>query len=218
MPLEKSNSDAAFKSNVSEMVKAGHPQDQALAAAYRIKREKRAMGGPGAFNIQPKQEVRNDARMMTHQGPISSIVGGRTDHHPMAVKAGSYVLPADHVSALGQGNTANGMAVLNHMFSSGPFGSTAPKIAHGAGAPSLMKAPKALLASGGSDEGGARGDHSGQPVPIYAAGGEYVIPPEVILRMYGSLKHGHAILDAWVKKNREKHIKTLQKLPPPAKK
>lgn len=39
MPLKKSKSKAAFSSNVSEMIKAGHPQKQAVAAAYSIKRK-----------------------------------------------------------------------------------------------------------------------------------------------------------------------------------
>jgi len=38
MPLIKSKSKKAFKKNVSEMVDAGHPLDQSLAAAYSEKR------------------------------------------------------------------------------------------------------------------------------------------------------------------------------------
>jgi len=38
MPLKKSSSKKAFSSNVSEMVKSGHPQKQAVAAAYATKR------------------------------------------------------------------------------------------------------------------------------------------------------------------------------------
>lgn len=38
MPLEKGRSQAAFKHNVREMVNAGHPEKQALAAAYRERR------------------------------------------------------------------------------------------------------------------------------------------------------------------------------------
>lgn len=38
MPLMKSLTDKAFRSNVREMVEAGHPVKQALAAAYRTKR------------------------------------------------------------------------------------------------------------------------------------------------------------------------------------
>jgi hypothetical protein len=39
MPLKKGKSKETFKSNVREMVKAGHPQKQALAAAYRQQRQ-----------------------------------------------------------------------------------------------------------------------------------------------------------------------------------
>lgn len=38
MPLIKSKSKKAFKKNVAEMVKAGHPVKQAVAAAYSEKR------------------------------------------------------------------------------------------------------------------------------------------------------------------------------------
>jgi len=39
MPLKKSSSKSAFKSNVKEMVKSGHPVKQAVAAAYATKRK-----------------------------------------------------------------------------------------------------------------------------------------------------------------------------------
>jgi hypothetical protein len=39
MPLKKSASKSAFKSNVKEMYKAGHPLKQSLAAAYATKRK-----------------------------------------------------------------------------------------------------------------------------------------------------------------------------------
>jgi hypothetical protein len=38
MPLKRSKSQAAFKSNVREMVKSGHLVKQAVAAAYATKR------------------------------------------------------------------------------------------------------------------------------------------------------------------------------------
>lgn len=38
MPLIHSASKDAFKANVSEMVKAGHPLKQALAASYNVQR------------------------------------------------------------------------------------------------------------------------------------------------------------------------------------
>jgi hypothetical protein len=39
MPLQKSKSLKAFKSNVKAEVKAGKPQKQAVAIAYQVKRD-----------------------------------------------------------------------------------------------------------------------------------------------------------------------------------
>lgn len=151
------------------------------------------------------------ARQMMHTGPIPSIVPGRTDRHGIKVPSGSYVLPADHVSSLGQGNTHAGYAVLNKMFSAGPLGGG--KIARGPGAP---RPPKMMGIP--SDVGGARGDEPGKPTDVIVAGGEFVLSPDQVMEVgQGSLKNGHAILDAWVKANRQKHIKVLKGLPPPAK-
>jgi hypothetical protein len=39
MPLKKGTSQSAFKSNIREMVKSGHPVKQAVAAAYSQQRK-----------------------------------------------------------------------------------------------------------------------------------------------------------------------------------
>jgi len=56
----------------------------------------------------------NSAKMFV--GPIHSDVSGRTDHLPINVPSGAYVIPADIVSALGEGNTMAGFKDLNDMF------------------------------------------------------------------------------------------------------
>ncbi len=56
---------------------------------------------------------------MTHRGPIRSAVAGRTDHVPLAVEAGSFVIPADIVSALGEGNSEAGHSVLDKALKNG---------------------------------------------------------------------------------------------------
>lgn len=53
---------------------------------------------------------------IAHTGAVKSDGPGRTDTEEISVPGESYVVPADIVSALGQGNTANGMRVLEHMF------------------------------------------------------------------------------------------------------
>ncbi len=172
-------------------------------------------GSPTSMGLTPGWIERQEARNISHTGPIISAVGGRTDHHSINVPSGSYVLPAAHVSAMGQGNTLNGMKILQGMF--GP----PMKMAHGAGPP-RMHAPGSLMPKtsglGMSSSGGSRGDNTGRPVPIFAAGGEYVLGPEQVARVgRGDIDLGHRILDHWVKKTHKKAAKTIANLPPPAK-
>jgi hypothetical protein len=39
MPLKGGSSDETRSENIAEMIRAGHPRDQAVAAAYRKQRE-----------------------------------------------------------------------------------------------------------------------------------------------------------------------------------
>jgi len=240
------------KTLMGEIGKSPHvkSREQGLAIAYAIKRRGHADGGevtedsitadfarqaaadrtrravthrPAfAFGGPPAPWfVRNEARGLgTHSGPILSAVAGRTDHHPMNVKAGSYVFPSEHVASIGQGNTLAGMKQLGAMFNSGPYGTKPMGTKHGMGPP---KPPhlRHIATGGASDHGGARGH--GHPVPIAAAGGEFVAEPDQILDWLErngfprDLKFGHQALDAWVMSQRKKHIRTLKGLPPPAK-
>lgn len=123
-----------------------------------------------------------------HTGPIRATVPGRTDHLPMKVLPNSYVIPADIVSSLGEGNTEAGYQVLSGMF---------PVV------------PEAR-ASGG--------EVGGEPMDIIAAGGEYVLSPDqVALIGDGDIRAGHDVLDELVLLLRKDHIKTLKKLPGPVK-
>ena len=203
--------------------------------------------------------VRSEARNMTHSGPVLGGGGGRTDKVPLKVAGGSYVLPADYISHLGQNNTSAGHKTADLMFGhSGPFGAKIPKLASGRGAqtarppvprpspsglgaqhlpnPFAAKPAKAMPGStransiipGGSmlAEGGVTGSMYAEggipqgehPVDIMAAGGEYVIPPEIVREIGGgNIDHGHKILDSEVLRMRKHHRKTLADLPPPAK-
>ena len=211
MPLIKSGSKQAIGTNISEMVHAGHPQDQAVAAALsNARRYGKARGGytaPYGERLLERQQF---------HGFLHSPVPGRTDKLPISVAGGAYVLPADHVAALGQGNSLAGANIVNKMFKMGPYGTQLGGL-HAAGkAPGahLNLTPKIGKPPMLSDEGGRRGG-MGQPTDIIAAGGEIVIPPEKIAEKFGDLKHGHKALDQWVLNTRKKHIKTLKKLKPP---
>lgn len=185
MPLTKSKTKEAFVGNVKAELGAGKPRAQALAVAYSVKRRARAEGGG------------------VHIGPISSTVPGRTDHHPIDVAAGSYVIPAECVSNLGENNTNAGMVKLDDVMN------TSPEAIR-----KFFDAKPPSRATGGR----SGNDGLGQAVPINAAGGEFVIPPKIVgIIGHGNVKHGHALLDAWVMKRRQNHIKTLRGLAPPAK-
>lgn len=152
---------------------------------------RRARGGP----------VHGSSGKGTTVGPLMGPTGGRSDHLPISVPAGSHVIPADVVSGHGEGNTAAGMLTLDRMFNKGPYGTAMPK---------LKRARRAL--------GGDAGDGAAVDVPILASDGEYVVSPNVVTALGGGdLAAGHDELDRWIVEQRNKIIDTLARLPGPAK-
>ena len=236
-------------------------------------------------HISNADKIARERATPCHVGPITMAVGGRTDHIPMHVLEGSYVLPADIVSGLGEGNTLAGSKVVDNMFGhkdhdhagrahratgggmaskkaaanlknlstlpedinlgvsgrdytgsdliaqgfgSGPFGISqkAPTFSSlstptmPSDIPSLSTILKMSQIGNPPPKEEARGGPimSGhyRPVPIVAAGGEYVIHPDVVRKLgNGDMDKGHNYLDHFVKYVRKHLIKTLSKLPGP---
>ena len=205
-------------------VSAWHPN-------HPIHRTAKADGGGFSNNQQlghvpelasvPKTPTMGN-KVVVHEGPIHSPVAGRTDHLPMHVKSGSYVIPADIIGAMGEGNTMAGFKVARRMFSSNPYfqKSSSP---YGSSSPIYNSDEKpygARAAGGGTPgighNGAPQDDEDNDLVPIVAAGGEYVISPQDVTRLgKGDIDDGHKTLDSFVTKYRKKTIKVLQNLPGP---
>lgn len=120
-------------------------------------------------------------------GAIVGKTGGRTDALPVSVKSGSFVVPADIVSALGEGNTLAGHEMLDKVF----------------GPQSVSQA---------SQEGAPQPD-----VPIKISDGEHVISPETVALIgQGDMDRGHEALEQFVLQVRKENVAKLKSLPAPA--
>lgn len=194
MPLAPGHSKHVISNNISEMVKSGYPQKQAVAASLsNARRHPYAIGGQvlpdvlsavgdvvGAFfgmptigdqgvgilskidggktngegvearamgsasgnqdtgfkrgglagrkhldagGLPPTEMEQRSADSAFHgSGLFNSLGSGRTDIHNRDVPAGGYVVPADVVSGLSEGNTMGGSAIIDRMMNTGPQG------------------------------------------------------------------------------------------------
>lgn len=220
MPLKRGSSQKTISSNISELISSGRPQKQAVAIALsESRRSAKADGGMQMgttttttgpvpyFGGAPE-----DVNKKIHVGAIHSSVAGRTDHLPVHVWSGSYVIPADIISSMGEGNTMAGFKVAKQIFERPDYMKGmpgTPSFGGNIGSQALPEMPKKA-------EGGEVGDQDA--VPVVLAGGEYVIHPEDVKNLgRGDLNRGHAILDKFVKFMRQKAVQTLKNLPGPKK-
>ena len=201
---------AHLRSRFAQFDPARAHEPDLLAAKGGFMRKPRADGGA----------VSEDEKL--HTGPIHSPVAGRTDHLPMHVPSGSYVIPADIIGAMGEGNTMAGFKHVRRMFAGNPYGNKPAPYDQGAKTPYATDPdtqPYDPSAGPYQSElpGKAHGGSAANHVAIVAAGGEYVLTPdEVRMAGDGDLERGHRVLDEFIKRYRQKTIKTLQKLPGPA--
>ena len=111
-----------------------------------------------------------------HTGPIHSSVAGRTDHLNMHVPSGAYVLPADIISGMGEGNTIAGFKHAKRMFGGIPRGQGAAPYGHAGGPYGQSGHPYGQSA-------GPYGMAAGGKVKHHAAGILFKSPDDKILLM-----------------------------------
>jgi hypothetical protein len=139
---------------------------------------------------------------------INSSVPGRVDRIPMRARSGSYVLPSDVVSGMGQGNTNAGAKMWGNLISHsiGPMGiQNAIKQRSMPSARLRMTGATKTFAGGGANE----------YTPIITAGGECLVDPEIVRELGdGDSEEGKKVLAnsvAQVRKQTLQHIKALPK-------
>lgn len=106
-----------------------------FANGGRAKRVERALRKAGSVTV----------------GAVAGATPGRADALKVRVPAGSYVVPADVVAALGEGNSAAGLAKLGKQFPAGGRangGSVPIQISDG----EFVVSPQAIAALGGGDQ------------------------------------------------------------------
>ncbi len=164
-------------------------------------------GAGGVFRMPGVAALRKQYALggMPAEDRLAGSGPGRTDNKPINVKSGSYIIPADIVSGLGQGNTLAGKEKIGKMFSGAKVNRYGGGKFRMPGVPGMRRGQ---FAEGGSPK----------TVPIIAADGEHELQPhEVEWFGNGDMKRGHDALDAWVLAQRKKNIKDLRRLKPPRK-
>lgn len=204
-----------------------------IAAAARVAH--RQFGGEMAPSAMAPWYEHQEAAAMQPYGFIHGAGAGRFDKNRMNVLSGSYVLPADVVAGLGDGNSLSGAHVVDLMLHSMPYGIAPERLPHGRFPPPRPPSDPELAAgqwegaghaSGGSAQ--ERASRGSANVPVVTADGEYVLNPQQVMR-FGAhsfpsdkkptpqalLRYGHDVLDHFVKEQRGRMIRKLKSLPGP---
>jgi hypothetical protein len=93
MPLIKSKSDKAFKSNIKAEIASGKPQKQAVAIAYATKRSaKKAIGGRASVNPMDYDSDEDYYNSLKAKGLKAPRPYTKADRE--AIISGSYLKPA----------------------------------------------------------------------------------------------------------------------------
>lgn len=149
---------------------------------------KRADGGD--MGVSPSQGspwwTRAEARSGAGGGGfLHGTTAGRADKVETSAPGGSYVLPADIIAGLGEGNGLAGARVTQEQLSTGPRGIPLPRSGGGRGMP---RPPPALReAKGGTipifPERAAGGVSGKSETPVLLSHGEFVLTPDECVRI-----------------------------------
>ena len=169
---------------------ASTPVGQALGSSTKVASVKPQFPKLPTAPKPPKMKRGGEVEgKLLSEGPLLGSTPGRADKVNAKVEDGSYIIPADCVSACGQNSSLAGHAAIEHM---------------------LSKLPKVKSAN-------KTKSRSNSPVPVALSDGEHIIGKDSVERIGGGdYEKGKKILDHFVMHIRRRQIHELSKLPPPA--
>lgn len=140
-----------------------------MAAGGMVPRQHFDMGGMSLSQDVPSWTRNEEQEATNRHGVLASPIAGRTDQLAISPASGSYVVPADVVSGIGEGNTLAGANVMQRILETGPHGLRMPAERMGKGPP---RPPPAYregegddgMATGGGLQGFAAGGADDEPV------------------------------------------------------
>jgi 8-oxo-dGTP pyrophosphatase MutT (NUDIX family) len=194
-----------------------HPGVRASLIKYiRATTPKRDMGGSMSLSTLDPSWTRQDWQQAgrTQTGFLGGNTLGRADSIKTQAPAGSYILPADVIAGLGEGNSNAGSRVFDEILHTLPYGIQGSRQPGGRGPPTAQR----MSFPRNESKGGAVKSDTVEPVDVLLSDGERVVMPSHVKAIgRGDLRRGHAILDNFVLSERKKNIKKLKSLPPPVK-
>lgn len=187
---------------------------QALRDGGTVKRD---VGGMMGLSTAEPWWTRAEAR--GDSGLLHGATGGQADQVKTQAPPGSFVVPAEVVAGLGQGNTLAGARVMQSILDTGPRGTPLSRGTRGRGPPRPPSVPAELR--GGLKEGGevplfeakARGGGKTEPgkTPVDLSHGEFVISPEHVKAWGGGdTERGIRIWNKWTWAKHKEHVKDLK--------
>lgn len=175
MPLIPGNSNAVKSKNISELVNSGRPQKQAIAISLaNARRQPKAKGGIAAGRSTVVPAALAAAAGEYHPGgPFKGNTSGRGDTIKASVPEESFILPADVISALGDGNTDAGNHVLDHILPPDPDvpPSSGPQQQQTTAPPGAALPRPAFAFGGAMPNSGAMPPMMSAPPPVTPPGG-----------------------------------------------
>ena len=200
------------------------PQAPTVGQAYaRGGTVKRDLGGGVSLSDAMPYWARREQESSGGSGFLHGATPGQADQIKTQAPPGAYVIPAEVIAGLGQGNGLSGARIMQAFINSGPYGTPLPRSSsRGTGMP---RPPSAQLVreseEGKFKKGGtipifmpqarASGGANRGSTPVDLSDGEFVVHPKDVDRFgFGDRDAGHRFFDKWVMRKHKQHIKALQ--------